>query len=74
VSSYAEIIRQIHAVAVAYCDSQARIIRLAPPRAADDSDAPLNIVGEDVLVKKANLALELAQQEDVQVSRLHDTS
>ena len=63
-SSYADILkRSSHAVAVARCDSQARTIRLTPPQALDGSDNSLNNLGEDILVAKANLALESAQKE-----------
>ncbi|KIM57125.1 hypothetical protein SCLCIDRAFT_29072 [Scleroderma citrinum Foug A] len=64
-NSYAEIVRQSpHAIAVARCDSQARTICLTHPLTAPDSDVSLNNLSEDVLVKKANLAIELAQKED----------
>ena len=64
-ASYAEIVRQSpHTIAVAHCDSQARTICLTHPLTAPDSDVSLNNLSEDVLVKKANLAIELAQKED----------
>ena len=63
-NSYAETVRQSpHAIAVAHCNSQARTIRLTHPLTAPDSDVSLNNLSEDVLVKKANLAIELAQKE-----------
>ena len=63
-SSYADILKKSsHAVAVARCDSQARTIRLTPPQATDGTDNPFNTLREDVLVAKANLALESAQKE-----------
>ena len=62
--SYANILRKSsHAVAVARCDSQARTICLTPPQVPEGTDNSLNSLGEDVLVIKANLALECTQKE-----------
>ena len=62
--SYADILKKSsHAVAVARCDSQARTIHLTPPQVPEDADNSLNSLGEDVLVIKANLALEHAQKD-----------
>ena len=64
-NSYTEIVRQTsHATAVAHCNSQARTIHLTHPHIDSDSNASLNNLSKDVLVKKANIALELAQKED----------
>ena len=63
-NSYADILKKSsHAVAVTRCDSQARTIRLTPPPTPEGTDNSLNSLGEDVLVAKANLALERAQEE-----------
>ena len=49
-----------HARAVARCTAQARTIRLTPP--SNDSESPLINLSEEVLIQKANLALELAHK------------
>ena len=49
-----------HARAVTHCTAQARTIRLTPP--SDNSESPLINLSEEVLVQKANLALELARE------------
>ena len=50
-----------HARAVACCTAQARTIRLTP-LPSDDSGHSLTDLSEEILVQKANLALELARE------------